>query len=147
MTHRRCEILSCTNTDRSNPGMRFFAFPKDSHLQAEWNALCGEKRVKYRHVCQEHFDKEAWSMQDRILNVPLKKRLLAPGAVPTMNLGRPPTTRGKRPKLGTSRGAVVEALSGNERLEVEKPRLNNVDSGTQTWYEILGNRTEIKLYY
>lgn len=71
-----------------NKDIKFFSFPKDPERSELWVKACGKGKfnTKNARICSLHFTDEQWRLEDKLLNIPLKKRLLNAQAIPTANL-------------------------------------------------------------
>lgn len=116
---RCCAIEGCANKRNSRKQIRFFPFPTDEHVHSLWAAVC-KREVALRFVCEDHFDEESWSMKDRLLNMPISKRRLLPGAVPTLNLSETVSVDVPAAEQEKARKELIaDALSEYDRRQQE----------------------------
>ncbi|XP_037935959.1 zinc finger protein 713-like [Teleopsis dalmanni] len=81
----KCNVPGCKNTNRKSSEWfyegRFVRYPANEELQQKW---CESLQVTSGYVCGVHFEESAWRLIDVIMETPLSKRRLKPGAVPTL---------------------------------------------------------------
>ena len=114
---RYCVVKDCWSwKEAKEKKLKFFLFPKNPIIKKKWILACGKENVNTASgtICSMHFTDNDWRLRDRLLNLPVEKRLLDANAVPTQavhgNTDISVNKRTERCEARTSKKLVNEAI-------------------------------------
>ena len=117
---RYCVVKNCLSWKQAdNLNIKYFRFPKNPDVKKKWIEACGKENVnaKTGTICSLHFTEDDWRLKDRLLNVPITKRLLDHDAVPTQLVhcnNILSINRSKRCEKRTAKKIVHEAIKEHD---------------------------------
>lgn len=125
-----CRVEDCgKKRDKENhPKIRFFECPVDKTTERAWMKACGQSFAQFKRfqVCSDHFAKDDYELQERILQQPFSKWRLKKDAVPTLNLpipGKPPTDRTVRATKRRNKETVSEAMEEFQQNKAKEAKV------------------------
>lgn len=88
-----CAVFGCCSSNKkkskSYTKCRFFTFPRDKKMCAEWIHKCCQKHkfnIKTARICSKHFTNDDFLLRERLLELPKDKWKLKPDAIPSLHL-------------------------------------------------------------